>query len=191
MNCGDSRNNEVGAWRRTGGAVGTIVTDMTAPNITGYRLVPSSVGKVLVGVARRILPPASAFSPAKSVLPRYSMALVAPIASARNSFVPIQYETGNDWGDNETWCTGYNNDNFRSTYAPPAQDTTNDFFRVTYRGTTTERRGLHVFGSAHSGGVNMAYCDGHVDTVAYDIDQFVHRSLATAWMARPQANFGI
>lgn len=25
------------------------------------------------------------------------------------------YETGADAGDNETWCTGYNNDNFRKT----------------------------------------------------------------------------
>ena len=33
-------------------------------------------------------------------------------------------------GDNETWCTGYNNDNFRSTFAPPVQDTDNDVFRA-------------------------------------------------------------
>ena len=36
---------------------------------------------------------------------------------------PLQYETGVDLSDNETWCTGYDNDNFRSTHDPPQQDT--------------------------------------------------------------------
>ena len=53
----------------------------------------------------------------------------------------------------------------------------NDFFRVPFRGDTTEYRSQHIFGSVHSGGMNMAYCDGHVDTVAYDIDPYLHRSL--------------
>ena len=90
---------------------------------------------------------------------------------------PSQYETGLNGGDNETWCTGYNNDNFRTAYIPPAQDTDNDGFRVPYPGDTTLYGGQRIFGSIHPGGVNMSYCDGHVDTVSFDIDPYLHRSL--------------
>jgi hypothetical protein len=55
---------------------------------------------------------------------------------------PRLYDTGTDDADNETWCTGYNNDNFRSTLVAPQQD----------------RPGLSggvVFGSVHSPGCYM------------------------------------
>ena len=35
--------------------------------------------------------------------------------------------------------------------------------------------GFLAFGSAHSGGLNMAMCDGSVQTVSYDIDPLAHR----------------
>jgi hypothetical protein len=72
------------------------------------------------------------------------------------------YETGEDGGDNETWCTGYNNDNFRSGFRPPQQDRINTADAM-------------IFGSAHPGVVMMAYCDGSVDAVGLDIDEFVFR----------------
>jgi prepilin-type processing-associated H-X9-DG protein len=75
---------------------------------------------------------------------------------------PVDYETGSDPGDNETWCTGYNNDTFRNAYNPPVQDTAG--FASTFR-----------FGSIHSGGFNMSFCDAHVEVIAYDIDVDVHR----------------
>jgi prepilin-type processing-associated H-X9-DG protein len=75
---------------------------------------------------------------------------------------PADYETGLDGGDNETWCTGYNNDNFRTTYYPPLQDT----FRVS---------NAKIFGGIHSGIFYMSYCDGHVEPVNFDIDPLVHR----------------
>jgi prepilin-type processing-associated H-X9-DG protein/prepilin-type N-terminal cleavage/methylation domain-containing protein len=182
INCGDQRNNEVntdGGGPPSGGGVGTIVTDMNAANITGHRWCLSSVGKILVPGCTTGDDPATGISFQRSEV---SIAQVVDGTSrtyciGEKFMRPLQYETGNDPGDNETWCTGYNNDNFRSTFAPPAQDTDNDFFRPMYRGTTTERRGQHIFGSAHSGGMNMAYCDGHVETVGYDIDHYLHRSL--------------
>ena len=72
-----------------------------------------------------------------------------------------KYDDGTDDADNETWCTGYNNDNFRSTLIAPQQD----------RGFS----GGVLFGSVHSAGCYMAWCDGHVDLVSYEIDHAVHR----------------
>jgi len=98
-------------------------------------------------------------------------------------YVPTaQYETGIDWGDNETWCTGFNNDNFRATgrwngteileAAPVIDSTPEDSLRV-----GDVRTWLWRFGGPHAGGWQVAYCDGSVDTVSYDIDWQVHRDL--------------
>lgn len=76
---------------------------------------------------------------------------------------PLQYETGLDGADNETWCTGYNNDNYRSTISPPLQDTP----RV-----SSDNR----FGGIHSGVFFMAYGDGHVEGVSFNIEPRVHRT---------------
>ena len=98
-------------------------------------------------------------------------------------YIPVaQYETSIDWGDNETWCTGFNNDNFRATgrlkggeivEATPVPDSTpEDSLRDGDVRTWTWR-----FGGPHAGGWQVAYCDGSVDTVSYDIDWQVHRDL--------------
>jgi prepilin-type N-terminal cleavage/methylation domain-containing protein/prepilin-type processing-associated H-X9-DG protein len=76
---------------------------------------------------------------------------------------PANYDTGADPSDNETWCTGYNNDTFRNTSQLPLQDTQG--FSSTIR-----------FGSTHPGGLNMSFCDGHVETVNYDIELAVYKS---------------
>jgi prepilin-type N-terminal cleavage/methylation domain-containing protein/prepilin-type processing-associated H-X9-DG protein len=68
-----------------------------------------------------------------------------------------------DTGNNETWCTGHNNDNFRTTDLPPKQDTFG-----TENGT--------IFGSAHHSVWNVAFCDGHVEAMSYDIDPQVHKN---------------
>jgi hypothetical protein len=78
---------------------------------------------------------------------------------------PLNYETGTDNGDNETWCTGFNNDNFRTAFDPPLNDTP---------GVSSQNR----FGSAHAAGCYFVWCDGHVSFESYDIDQFVHRGNA-------------
>jgi len=78
---------------------------------------------------------------------------------------PENYETGVDGGDNETWCTGFNNDNFRTAFDLPAPD---------QAGIPHTKR----FGSAHPVGWFVGWCDGHVTMESYDVDKFVHRGNA-------------
>ncbi|MGD9634377.1 MAG: DUF1559 domain-containing protein [Pirellulales bacterium] len=84
-----------------------------------------------------------------------------------------EYETGLNKGDNETWCTGFNNDNYRKTgrfdgdqiiELAPHHDSFID------APDQYER-----FGAAHPDGWNVAMCDGSVQTISYDIDWRVHR----------------
>jgi prepilin-type N-terminal cleavage/methylation domain-containing protein len=78
--------------------------------------------------------------------------------------IPSDYETGNSPSDNETWCTGQNNDNFRSTDLAPLQD------RIGFANNVG-------FGSAHPAGFHMSRCDGSVDQVDYGIDPLVYRTM--------------
>ncbi len=75
---------------------------------------------------------------------------------------PNNYATGRDGGDNETWCTGWNNDLFRTTRSVPWAD------RAGVASTTR-------MGSAHTGGFMASYCDGSVRMRTFDIDKLVHR----------------
>ena len=92
------------------------------------------------------------------------------------------YENGCDGGDNETWCTGYNNDNYRNGNLAPLADAP----AKRYGGGSPCPSSLsdlipdssHRFGSAHAAGWHMSWCDGHVSTESYDIDLQVHRGNA-------------
>jgi hypothetical protein len=86
------------------------------------------------------------------------------------------YETGLNRGDNETWCTGFNNDNYRSTgwmiglkYVPATP---------LYDGqTVVDEETLGRFGSPHADAWNVSLCDGSVRGVSYAVDWLVHRDL--------------
>jgi prepilin-type N-terminal cleavage/methylation domain-containing protein/prepilin-type processing-associated H-X9-DG protein len=96
---------------------------------------------------------------------------------------PLNYETENlftQQDENQDIYVGYEWDNHRVSWSPvgefpavsqqelyqPAQDTPGSYKRA-------------AFGSAHTGGFNMAMCDGSVQTVSYDIDPLAHRYLAS------------
>jgi hypothetical protein len=87
---------------------------------------------------------------------------------------PLHYEDGLSLGDNETLYTGYCTDLHRFAgiaerdvpWLPPMPDS----------GTS-----IHLdvpsfvrFGSAHVNGFHMAYCDGSVHFVRYDVDVEIH-----------------
>lgn len=83
------------------------------------------------------------------------------------------YETGEGEGDNEPGFAGGNDDSLRST----AQFILfNSEIRLEPDGEENKDKVSSVkFGSAHSGGFNMGYCDGSVSFVSFDIDPDLHR----------------
>ena len=99
---------------------------------------------------------------------------------------PSNYGTGAGPGDNENFCTGYEDDIARWTgpdprvsasaalvvaYAP-RQDKDGES-PVSVGGVNT----FPFFGSAHSGGFNAAMCDGSVKSISYTIDSNTHYCL--------------
>lgn len=94
-----------------------------------------------------------------------------------------RYEDGTDSGDNETWCTGFNNDNYRTTgrlagngrviEATPVPDIIPDENGQTGYVPDPWTR----FGSAHPSVWLMSFCDGSVHAISYEIDWQIHRDL--------------
>jgi len=74
------------------------------------------------------------------------------------------YLNGLDGGDNEFWTNGYDRDNFRAASHVPVADAPEE---------------IDCFGSAHPSTWHMAYCDGSVHGLTYDIDLLIHKCLAS------------
>jgi hypothetical protein len=105
---------------------------------------------------------------------------------------------GFDWGDNNSMYVGFEWDNHRVSFEPrnvpyPGGTTqsqfpgsglggANDDLNAEYyhprKDLLNYPNGYGAFGSAHSSGVEMAMCDGSVQTISYDIEPFMHRKLA-------------
>lgn len=84
-----------------------------------------------------------------------------------------EYETGLDKGDNETWCTGFNNDNYRKTGRLDGDRIIG--LAPNHDSQTAEEVQFERFGAAHPDGWNAAMCDGSVLTIAFEIDLNIHR----------------
>jgi prepilin-type processing-associated H-X9-DG protein len=96
---------------------------------------------------------------------------------------PFSYEVGDDPGDNEYALMGDNQDITRCTcanYHPelmatgdPKQICTWGYWVPLYQDIPGAGATSKGFGSSHSNGVNMAYCDGRVDMMIYRVDFMV------------------
>jgi prepilin-type N-terminal cleavage/methylation domain-containing protein/prepilin-type processing-associated H-X9-DG protein len=83
-------------------------------------------------------------------------------------YLNIQHYTdGGDPSENEGMYVGFDNDIYRTTSNQPAQDTNN--------------QNTFAFGSAHDGGFNVVFCDGHVDTIAYDVSTTTFLGMGTRY----------
>lgn len=84
-----------------------------------------------------------------------------------------------DQGDNQSMYGGYEWDNHRVAWRPGQTSyypgSTEADWQPSADNDDDVTRALVAFGSAHAGGLNMAFCDGSVRQVSYDIDQLVHR----------------
>jgi prepilin-type N-terminal cleavage/methylation domain-containing protein/prepilin-type processing-associated H-X9-DG protein len=85
------------------------------------------------------------------------------------------YESGTTFADNQDIYSGHEWDNHRVAFQPGA-DFPEEYYQP--RQDTFGVDNYGAFGSAHSGGLNMAMCDGSVQTISYDIDPKNHRWLA-------------
>jgi len=81
------------------------------------------------------------------------------------------YETGQDTGDGEPAFSGNNDDTIRVTHRKYALKPDTEQTKTSPTAAPLERR---IFGSAHTGGFNMAMCDGSVDFISIDIDKDIH-----------------
>jgi prepilin-type N-terminal cleavage/methylation domain-containing protein/prepilin-type processing-associated H-X9-DG protein len=90
-------------------------------------------------------------------LPEIELGTSNTFAAGERYIDSDHYADGLDNGDNECMYVGFENDVARTTVMPPQQD------RARYKDT-------RVFGSAHSFGVNMLYCDGAVQHISYSVD---------------------
>jgi prepilin-type N-terminal cleavage/methylation domain-containing protein/prepilin-type processing-associated H-X9-DG protein len=142
-----------------------------SPGSTTVADVLKEIAGIQPGGAKR---PELAFS---GVSTRFTGAKMAQIVdgtsktalAGEKALLPKWYETGHgdppDWkgndGDNSSMYQGYDKDNTRWIGPVPEQD--------------SNELGNHAarFGSAHSGGMNLSFCDGSVQTISYDIDEDV------------------
>jgi len=81
---------------------------------------------------------------------------------------PDSYLGTHDWGDDWGIYTGQQDDVVRLIRDPPVQDTIGGRLLPRY---------VESFGSAHASGAQMAFCDGSIHTISYDIDPKIHSYL--------------
>jgi prepilin-type N-terminal cleavage/methylation domain-containing protein/prepilin-type processing-associated H-X9-DG protein len=90
-------------------------------------------------------------------------------------------QPGWTYGENQCLYTGAEWDNQRVAFEPSGTNFPPSVLTIEDYQPRQDRRGADnyaAFGSAHSGGLNMAMCDGSVHTIQYEIDSLVHRNLA-------------
>jgi prepilin-type N-terminal cleavage/methylation domain-containing protein/prepilin-type processing-associated H-X9-DG protein len=90
-----------------------------------------------------------------------------------------EYVSGIDWGDDQHLYLGFDKDLVRSSHRnlPPKRDEpchATNCDRQDLAGHEAAYRGFWQFGSAHTTGLNMAFCDGSVRQIDYSVDPSIH-----------------
>jgi prepilin-type N-terminal cleavage/methylation domain-containing protein/prepilin-type processing-associated H-X9-DG protein len=82
-------------------------------------------------------------------------------------------------GDNQSMYAGYEWDNHRVAFRPGQTAYYSGSIESDWQPAPDSNdrpvKALVAFGSAHAGGLNMAFCDGSVQQLSYDVDPLVHR----------------
>lgn len=81
-------------------------------------------------------------------------------------------------GDNQSAWVGYEWDNHRVAWNPKSENDPSDY-QPRQDDNATGVAGIYAFGSSHPAAFNMAFCDGSVQSISYDLQQSVHRRQAT------------
>ncbi len=90
---------------------------------------------------------------------------------------PDYYEISGDGTNDQFLLMGADRDVLRWTFYDPADLTKSDNAKP--RQDRPSVANMWGFGSAHSGGFNMAFCDGSVHFIAYSIDRTIHKNLGS------------
>ncbi len=77
--------------------------------------------------------------------------------------------------NNNPWPAGALHDNLRSGDFAPEPNAKISSFSSLSDVKAKMRELLSQFGGPHAGGINMAFCDGHVELVSFDIDVRTHQ----------------
>jgi prepilin-type processing-associated H-X9-DG protein len=90
---------------------------------------------------------------------------------------PITYNPVSQ-GDNQGAYVGFEWDNQRRAWNPNACLNDQSFYQPQQDRDGVDQPNRFAFGSAHAGSMNMAMCDGSVQSIGYDIEPLAHRYLA-------------
>ncbi len=78
-----------------------------------------------------------------------------------------------------SWADGASDDSLRTAAESPRQNSVETVASFEAQKNFANAASLNYrFGSPHASGLHMAFCDGHVETIAYDVDIFVHQTQA-------------